>query len=74
LDQLEALLIELREVPGLREKSRGTFYRGSRAFLHFHEDPSGLFADVRFDGDFERASVTTPDQQRSLLRRIRDAF
>jgi hypothetical protein len=38
LDQLDALLDELRDLPGLREKSPGVFYRGSRAFLHFHED------------------------------------
>jgi hypothetical protein len=71
LDQLDGLLDELRDLPGLREKGRGVFYRGSRAFLHFHEDPSGLFADVRLDGDFERMRVTTAEEQGLLLRRIR---
>lgn len=73
LDQLEPLLSALRNVDGLREKGRGTFYRGSRAFLHFHEDPKGLFVDVRFDAEFERVSVTTAAEQDSLLRRVRDA-
>ena len=71
LDRLALLLASLREVPGLREKSNGTFYRGSRAFLHFHEDLTGLFADVRFDDDFERVRVSTKTEQERLLRRIR---
>jgi hypothetical protein len=70
LDELEPLLVALREIPELREKSRGTFYRGSRAFLHFHEDPAGLFADVRIDAEFERVRVTSAKEQQELLRRI----
>jgi len=38
LDQVEALLVELRKLPQLRERKRGYFSRGSRAFLHFYED------------------------------------
>jgi hypothetical protein len=71
LDQLEPLLAQLRLVPGLVEKSRGVFYRKSRAFLHFHEDPSGLHADVRFGDDFERVRVESDAEQRALLSRIR---
>jgi hypothetical protein len=71
LDRLEPLLLSLRDMPALREKSRGTFYRGGRAFVHFHEDASGLFADVRFGDDFERIDVTTAPKQQGLARRIR---
>ena len=74
LDRLEPVLGALRDLPGLREKSRGTFSRGSRAFLHFHEDPTGLFADVRFADDFERVEVTTAAQQRTFVRDIRKAL
>ncbi|WP_340644409.1 hypothetical protein [Phenylobacterium sp.] len=61
LDQLEPLLARVRALPGLTEKKRGVFYRKSRAFLHFHEDPKGLFGDVRAadDRDFDRFDVTT---------------
>lgn len=61
LDMLEPLLIRVRTLPGLIEKKRGTFYRKSRAFLHFHEDPTGLFADIRAHdaADFDRFDVTT---------------
>ena len=61
LDQLEPLLARVRALPGLTERTRGVFYRKSRAFLHFHEDPKGLFGDVRAadDKDFDRFDVTT---------------
>ncbi|WP_293682986.1 hypothetical protein [uncultured Phenylobacterium sp.] len=69
LDRLEPLLDQIRALPSLREKSRGTFYLKGRAFLHFHEDPKGLFADVRDAGgrDFERIEVTHEPGQRQLL-------
>jgi hypothetical protein len=71
LDRLEALLEGLRKLEGLKEKKRGVFYRKSRAFLHFHEDPEGLFADARLDGvDFDRYRVTTRAEQRTLVARI----
>jgi hypothetical protein len=73
LDQLEPLLTELRALPGLSQKSRGTFYRKSRAFLHFHEDPAGLFADIRGDddGDFLRIDVTGAEGRADLLAMAR---
>jgi hypothetical protein len=75
LDRLEDLLASLRELDGLREKKRGVFYRKSNAFLHFHEDPAGLFADVRLDGvSFDRYGVSSKKDQRELLARIRRAL
>ena len=60
LDQLEPLLARVRALPGLTEKKRGVFYLKSRAFLHFHEDPNGLFGDIRDETgkDFDRFDVT----------------
>ena len=74
LDALDPLLAELRMLPGLLEKTRGVFYRKSRAFLHFHEDPKGLFADVRdAEGfDFERIDVTDEGGRRRLLSLARE--
>ncbi len=75
LDRLEELLENLRELDGIKEKKRGVFSRTSRAFLHFHEDPAGLFADVRLDGAiFERHGVTSRKEQRELLARVRAAL
>ena len=70
LEALAPLLDALRHLDALKEKRPGVFYLRSRAFLHFHEDPAGLFADVRLGDDFERHEVTTARQRRELLRRI----
>lgn len=74
LDRLEMLLIELRKLPQLRERKRGYFSRGSRAFLHFHEDAGDLNADVRLDSEFQRLRVTTRDEQAGFLSRVRQAL
>jgi len=70
LDRLEPFLNTLRTRSGLKEKSRGTFYRHGRAFLHFHEEGGALYADARFDEGFERFPVTTVAERAALLLRI----
>ncbi len=70
LDRLEDLLAQLRQLPGLTEKKRGVFYRKSRGFLHFHEDPKGMFADLS-DPD-ERIDVSDAAGQARLLAAARD--
>jgi hypothetical protein len=72
LDALEPLLAELRKIPGLQERKRGSFYRRSRAFLHFHEDPEGFFADLKCGGEWERLRVSAAAERRALLRRARE--
>jgi hypothetical protein len=71
LDQLEGLLDELRGLDGLREKGRGAFFVHSRSLLHFHEDSSGLYADLREHGRFVRLPVTTPRQRQLFVKRVR---
>jgi hypothetical protein len=73
LDQLDSLLAELRRLPSLTERSRGVFYHKGRAFLHFHEDPLGLFADIRDASgrDFERFDVTRSGGRDGLLELAR---
>lgn len=71
LDALDDLLRELRTVVGLTEKKRGVFYHRSRAFLHFHEDDSGLYADVRGEAGFDRFRVSTKVERRRLLSVVR---
>lgn len=74
LDQVEALLAELRKLSQLRERKRGYFSRGSRAFLHFHEDAGDFYVDVRLGSDFERMRVTGPAEQADFLSRVREAL
>jgi hypothetical protein len=74
LDQLEALLGELRKLPQLRERKRGYFSQGGRAFLHFHEDAGDLYVDVRLDGEFQRMKVTSGTDQTRFLARVAGAL
>jgi hypothetical protein len=72
LERIAPLLHDLRTLDGLTERTPGVFYRRSRAFLHFHGDPDGIFADVRLQGDeFERMPVSSRPAQAAFLRRVR---
>ncbi|HEX7758437.1 MAG TPA: hypothetical protein VF459_02975 [Caulobacteraceae bacterium] len=73
LDRLEPLIERIRALGVLKEKSRGVFYFKSRAYLHFHEDPAGLFVDVRSaDGkDFDRMRVDVAEGTEALVERVR---
>jgi len=68
--RISPLLEELRARPSLREMRPGVFSLKSRAFLHFHDDPAGVFADVRLSEGFVRMPVTSSAQQADLLERI----
>ena len=72
LDRIEPLLTRLRLLP-LKEKSRGVFYLKSKAFLHFHEDPAGLFADIRdvSGQDFDRFQVDKGGGAEALVEAAR---
>lgn len=71
LQSLEELLASLRRLPGLIERKPGIFYAKSQAYLHFHEDPAGLFADVKLTGrEFERFRVSTERDQAALLKAV----
>lgn len=67
LDALEPLLEQLRGIDGLTERRRGTFYRKSSAFLHFHEDRAGFFADLKAGPAWHRLPATTARDRRALL-------
>jgi hypothetical protein len=70
LQQLEELLARVRTFHILREKKPGTFYQKSKAFLHFHEDQAGIFADLWNGDDWERLRVSTTQEQKAFLRRV----
>ena len=73
LRTLEPVLERVRKHTVLRERTRGAFYYKSKGFLHFHEDPAGIFADVKLGADFVRLPATTRAEQRALLAKI-DGF
>jgi hypothetical protein len=75
LVRLSSLLVELRALDGLKEKTPGSFYRGSKGFLHFHIDSDDVYADVKLDGaTFERRRVTTNTERRALVSAVRRAL
>lgn len=67
LDRLDDLLAGLRALAGLKERKRGVFYWKSSAFLHFHEDSAGIFADIRGDEGWTRLPVNTPTERHALV-------
>ncbi len=68
LNALEPMLAQLRGLEGIRERKRGIFYRKASAFIHFHEDPAGTFADLRNDREWLRLRVNTASEQRRLVQ------
>jgi hypothetical protein len=70
LQGLSDLLEQIRIKEGIREKKLGIFYRKSKSFLHFHEDPAGLFADLRMGAEFDRFPVNTKKDWKVLLTAI----
>lgn len=75
LAQLAALLERIRALGHLTERKPGIFYLRSSAFLHFHEDPQGLFADVKLDSKtFVRFAVDSAAQREALLSSVQRAL
>ncbi len=71
LDRLGPLLVELRGIDALRERSPGTFTRGSAAFLHFHSFADGLVADLKVGDGWRRYAADKASDRRVVLRDVR---
>ena len=67
LGVLSDLLEMLRTRTALVEKRPGIFYLKGKAFLHFHEDRAGLFADVRDGGDWRRLPADNAGERAEIL-------
>lgn len=74
LHGLSDLLQQIRAKEGIREKKFGIFYRNSKSFLHFHEDPAGLFADLNAGANFARYPVNSQAEWKALLTAIDQAL
>ncbi len=74
LAALEPLLRQVRQ-SSLVERTPGCFYRKSTAYLHFHEDRSGTYADIKLGNTgFTRVRATTPQEQAHLLSLVRESL
>jgi hypothetical protein len=67
LDALRELITAIRARDGLKEPRPGVFYRKGRAWLHFHEDKAGLFADLRVGAEWKRFRVSEAKERAKLL-------
>lgn len=76
LQDLSPLLDRLRSFEQLHEKTPGSFYRQSRAFLHFHEDAHDIFVDVRLvpAGPFTRLRITTKRERSAFFAQVKRAL
>jgi hypothetical protein len=70
LERLSDLLQQIRSRNGIKERKLGIFYRKSKSFLHFHEDPAGLFADLGTGSEFDRYPVNTVEERQTLVTAI----
>jgi len=70
LDLLEPFLGRIRSFNKLTQKRPGIFYKGSKAFVHFHEDPQGIFADLWVASDWQRFRVSDQKEQEAFLKAI----
>lgn len=64
---LHDLIESVRARHDLKESRPGVFYRKGKAFLHFHEDAAGLFADLRVSDEWERYRVSDAHEQAAFL-------
>lgn len=72
LEILAPLLEVLRAYSVLNEVRPTAFHLDGRDFIHFHEEPEGLFADVRLSRGRVRLPVSTQAEQAELLERIEE--
>ncbi len=70
LECIAPLLDVLRAQPTIREVKPAAFHLNGRDFIHFHEGPEGIFADVLLSKSRVRMPVSTRSEQSELLERI----
>jgi hypothetical protein len=74
LDQIAPLLEVLRAHPALEEVRPLMFHLHGRDFLHFHDYPDGVAADVRLATRVVRMRVASEVEQAELLGQIEDCL
>lgn len=74
LDRLDSVLRQVRKLDSLRERKRGSFDSRFGVTLHFHEDSTGLYADLRSGGKTERHRATTIGERAAVLRLLKAAL
>ena len=71
---IEPLLMVLRGYPMLEEVREAEFYLKGRDFVHFHETPTGVIADVLLSKARVSMPVDTSGEQSDLLDKIESSL
>lgn len=74
LDALGDLLVAIRERDRVRERRPGCFYRNGRALVHFHQDRTGLYADLHDGPEWRRIRVSEPGERDRFLAALDEAL
>jgi len=68
LESLEDLIALFRAFPGIRETKPGIFARRrGKPWLHVHQDPDGLVADIRTGKEWERFHMSEPERREAFM-------
>jgi hypothetical protein len=70
LETLAPLLKFLRSYEVLGEANETKFLLKGRDFIHFHDEPEGLWADVKLSKGRVRVSVSTASEQSELMEKV----
>ena len=72
LDEIAPLLAVLRANRALHEVRPTEFHLDGHDFVHFHDNPSGVVADVRLKTGRVSMRASSKEEQADLLERIDD--
>ena len=74
LENLQPLLDELQNVPGLVQIKPAIFYSRRIPMLHFHETSDGVVADLKcvtpVPSGFDRMKITSATDRRKLIKEV----
>lgn len=70
LETLAPLLDVLRSYSMLEEVRPTAFYLNNKDFIHFHEGPEGVYADVLLNNGRVSMPASNPQEQTELFARI----
>jgi hypothetical protein len=76
IEALAPLYEEVRAhcIPGLEIKANGAVYQKRNGILHFHEDATGVQADVKVNGEWQRIEVNAAAGRRKVVALLRSNY
>jgi hypothetical protein len=73
IEALASVYDEVRalRIPGMEIKANGAVYQKRNGILHFHEDATGVQADVKVNGEWQRVEVNNAAGKRRVVALLR---